>query len=54
MDEFLELLTNWAHWGFEIVSDVVLSLAILAIPARLNPAKRWLARHDKDVHHYES
>lgn len=54
MKEFLHLLGNPAHWAFEEVTDGANVLAVwLAnryVPARLNPFKRWLKRHDEEMH----
>ncbi len=44
MNEFLELLRNPAHWGFEIVSDLVLGAVTFAW------GRGWLRRHDRNVH----
>jgi len=53
MSEFIELLTEWQHWAFEIVSGGVFVLVGLAIPERFNFVKRLVARHDKE-HHTET
>lgn len=50
MDELIHLLTDWAHWAFEIISGSVVSLVILLIPERFNPAKRLVSRHDREKH----
>lgn len=48
MDEFLHLLTNPAHWGFEAVSDLV--FAVPAYFAGMWRARRLIAAHDQEVH----
>lgn len=44
MNEFLHLLHDPAHWGFEIVSDAAFTL-IGAFFGRI-----WLRKHDREVH----
>lgn len=48
MNEFLELLTNPAHWGFEAVSNG-LSFVIGA-----TWHSRWVKRHDRRVHRQQA
>lgn len=48
MSEFLHLMQDPAHWGFEVVSDVVLGLVIW-LPARW-AFERWHKRHDREKH----
>lgn len=48
MDEFVQLLQNPAHWGFEAVTDVF--FGGLAFVAGRIPFQRWVARHDKEHH----
>jgi hypothetical protein len=44
MHEFIHLLTDPAHWSFEVVTDVV-----LAVPAYY--VGKWRVRvHDRNVH----
>lgn len=44
MHELPELLTNWAHWAFHLIADLITGLI-------LYPAVRWLIkRHDRVVH----
>lgn len=54
MDELLHLLTDWAHWAFEIISGTVIGTIVsvlgLAVPERYNPVKRLVARHDREKH----
>ena len=54
MGELIDLLTNWAHWGFEIISGLVIGMFLstlsLLVPERYNPAKRLVARHDRNKH----
>jgi hypothetical protein len=50
MAELIELLTNWAHWSFEIISGSVFFAAGLVVPERFNPVKRLVSRHDREKH----
>ncbi len=54
MGEFVELLGNPAHWGFEVATDLVKFSVVWVvgslIPDRWNPVKRWVARHDREHH----
>lgn len=50
MNELLDLLTNWAHWAFEIISGGVFFAAGLIVPERYNPVKRLVTRHDREKH----
>jgi hypothetical protein len=50
MDELINLLTDWSHWAFEIISGGVFFAAGLVVPERWNPVKRLVARHDRDKH----
>lgn len=54
MDELLHLLHNPAHWAFEVITDIVVGGVTFFVgailPSKYNPAKRWLARHDKEHH----
>lgn len=44
MSEFIQLLHDPAHWGFEIVSDAVVGLFLI------KPFNMILARHDRKKH----
>lgn len=48
MDEFLHLLANPAHWGFEAVTDAV--FGFVGYLAARPVFQRWLKRHDKEAH----
>lgn len=50
MGELVHLLTDWAHWAFEIISGGVFFAAGMLVPERFNPAKRLVARHDRKKH----
>jgi hypothetical protein len=50
MNELIELLLDWHHWAFEIVSGGVFFLVGLAVPEKWNPVKRLVSRHDRDHH----
>lgn len=54
MRELRHLLTDWPHWAFEEISDganvLVVYVANRFVPARFNPFKRWLKRHDREAH----
>lgn len=55
MSELGHLLTDGPHWAFEVIASIaetiVLGVAAVCLPKVVNPAKRWLARHDRDKHH---
>lgn len=52
--ELTLLLHDGPHWAFEIISDSVVTCFVFVlgaiIPDNLNPAKRWIARHDQEKH----
>lgn len=50
MDELIHLLSNPAHWAFEVISGAVFIIIGLATPERFNFVKRLVARHDRDKH----
>jgi hypothetical protein len=50
VSELVELLTNWAHWAFEIISGGVFFALGLVVPERYNPFKRLVSRHDREKH----
>lgn len=47
-DEYLDLLTNGAHWMFEVTSDIVVGI-ILYKPIGYF-WNRWHDRHDREHH----
>lgn len=50
MAELVDLLTEWQHWAFEIISGGVFFVAGMLVPERLNPVKRLVRRHDREKH----
>ena len=50
MNHLIELLTDWTHWAFEIISGGVFFALGLVIPERWNPVKRLVTRHDHEKH----
>lgn len=50
MKELTSLLLDWHHWAFEVISGAVFFFGGAITPTSINPAKRWLARHDRVKH----
>lgn len=50
MSELIDLLSEWQHWAFEIISGGVFVVIGLITPESLNPFKRLVARHDREKH----
>lgn len=50
MSELVELLSNPAHWLFEIISGGLFFVVGLLVPERFNPVKRLVNRHDRENH----
>ena len=48
IEEVTHLLTDPAHWTFELISDLV--FAVPAYMAGMWKARRMIARHDAEVH----
>lgn len=46
---YLELLSDPAHWAFEITLMLLIDGLLLALIAR-PLMKRWVKRHDREVH----
>lgn len=46
--EFVELLTNPAHWAFEVTGEIASSL--IAYPFIRLAVRVWVARHDASAH----
>jgi hypothetical protein len=49
--EYTELLTDGAHWAFEITTDLILGAIFYPIGVRI--WHRWVRKHDKEVHGHE-
>lgn len=47
-ENFVSLLTDINHWGFEIVTLIILDGVFLGLGYPL--FKKWLANHDKTHH----
>lgn len=50
MTELVDILTDWTHWAFELISGGVFLVIGLIVPESLNPFKRLVARHDRNKH----
>ena len=48
MTEFMELLTNPAHWAFEVTGEIATSL--IAYPFIRLAVRVFVARHDAKAH----
>lgn len=47
-ETFFELSSDWHHWAFELLSDLVLGgLGAIAVRPLV---RRWIARHDREEH----
>lgn len=48
MHELEHLMTDWQHWVFEGVTDMVFT-GVLLLAGRI-PFRRWVQRHDEEKH----
>ena len=48
-ETYTELITNAAHWGFEITVEII--TGVLIAPFVRMIYRRALRRHDREVHH---
>lgn len=48
MDTYLELLTDPAHWAFEVTGEATSTVVVALVLTPL--IKRWVKRHDRTEH----
>lgn len=51
MQEYLELLSNPAHWAFEITLIILIDILLIGIAWPI--VKKMIRRHDKVVHGHD-
>lgn len=47
-EQYLHLLSNPAHWMFEITLVILIDLLVLGVGWRY--VKKWVKRHDREHH----